>query len=120
MKIIKFLKYQIYYLSFVIFILSFIFGYQIKPLIFLTFCGGFILHNIYPNYYKTLTDIIPIEKLILYDFIIHWIPFIMVLFIYKKQPINWKLVSIILFIYLIYSYPYLYDIYFNHRNFYKN
>ena len=119
MKIEKFLKYQIYYFSFIVFILSFVFQAKIKPLIWLTFIGGFIVFHIYPGYYKLFNNIVPKYKLILYDMIIHWLPLILLLFYYKSEQINWNLVFIIVIVYLLYALPYINKIYFDPINFYK-
>jgi hypothetical protein len=120
MKIEKFLKYQIYYFSFIVCILSFIFKAKIKPLIILTFIGGFIIFNIYPGYYKLFNGIVSKNKLILYDAIVHWLPFLLLLFYYKSEPTNWNLVIIISIIYLFYAHNKLKQIYLDPVGYYKN
>lgn len=89
-----------YYFSDIVLILTCFLGDKIIPLNIIVFIGGFILFNIYPNYYKLNSKSDKYKYIVLYDIIVHWLPICFIYF-YKQIKPDYSLCCLILSIYLI-------------------
>ena len=124
---IKFLINQTKYFSNIVFVITLYLIFSgvktnIIPLNIFVFCCSIILYHIYPNYYNLLNNknskIIPF--LIIYDFLIHYLPLIIILMsnIYYYKT-NYKLCFLIIFSYLIIFRNHIDDIYFKPHIYFK-
>jgi hypothetical protein len=124
----KFIFKQLKTFSFIVFVITLALiilnsNDNIIPLNLLTLFGSIILNHYYPNYYKIVNSkdrkLVPL--LILADFIIHYLPLILILVIYvvnKKTEINYTLSFVILVLYLLLFHSELIDIYFNYNQYF--
>jgi hypothetical protein len=123
----KFISKQIKSFSFIVFVITFgLLFYNsrsnIIPLNILTFIGSLYLFHYKPGYYGIVTSRDPklTPLLTSVDFILHYIPLIVILMfkIFNKTEINYTLCVIILASYIFLFHAEISDIYFNYNQYF--
>jgi hypothetical protein len=124
----NFIQNQIKSLSFIVLIITFALIFKnsrsnIIPLNIIVFIGSIVLFHYYPNYYNIVTIKAPnlTPLLATFDFILHYIPLIYIIFykVYNNTEINYPLCIIILVSYLMIFHADIRKIYFDYNQYFS-
>ena len=112
--------------SFIVFIVTFLLLFfnskiNIIPLNILTYLGSLYLFHYNPGYYTIVKTRDPklTPLLLLYDIIVHYLPFVVVYKVYNTTTISYPLCIVILLTYLLIFHSQLYSIYFDYARFFS-